>query len=650
MYQERFEELKHSGKLPSPSSVGMRILVLTQNEECSLEEVVAAIQIDPALTGRVIKLATSVQLGGVKLTTVKEAAVRLGFRTVCNTALGFTVVSGNRRGKCASFDYNHFWASSLAAAVSAEAIARELKSGSAPEAFTFGLLIGIGRLALSSVHPVEYDEVLRRIKEDPKLDLAQLESETFFINHREVSAALLELWGLPAYFSEVALHFDGNTVTGDFDHSETADMLRLLNAAAVMAEVCVSDVERQPHLWPGLRRICQGLNVRSNQICDIFDKVAPQWAEWGQALEVTTNAVLASGELEKQAREHLVRAAARNVEERNEAEDGARKSLRILAVDDDPVSLRVLVSLLKREGHSVLTARNGKEAIAVYLEHGAQVVITDWMMPEIDGLMLCRQLRRMEEGRKLYILILTGRAEEERIVEAFEVGADDYIVKPFKPGLLKARIQPARRVIHLQEEHDAQVRENERVNRQLDIEKRKFKAAAMTDALTELPNRRHAIDRLENLWANSRRAEAPFSVVMLDVDFFKRVNDTWGHDVGDAVLKSIALAVQGVLRRGDMCARMGGEEFLVICPNTGSDEGAMRVAERIRKAVEANRTIVGQFDGKVTVSLGVALADDEVGSIDALLKIADEAVYAAKAAGRNRAVLGNSPGSERKSA
>ena len=306
------------------------------------------------------------------------------------------------------------------------------------------------------------------------------------------------------------------------------------------------------------------------------------------------------------------------------------------------MSLRLLVSLLERSGHEVLTARNGKEALAIALEKSPQMVVTDWMMPEMDGLELCKQLRRMEAGRKLYILILTGRAEEERIVEAFDAGADDYIVKPFNPRLLSARIKPGVRVILLQEDNDRQVKMKEELNARLSVEKRKLKAAAMTDPLTELPNRRYAMKRLDKEWANSLRSTLSLSVIMLDVDHFKLVNDTWGHDVGDVVLQSTAKAIQSVLRRGDTCARMGGEEFLVICPNTDS-RGTLKVAERIRTAVESNVVKYEGFQGRITISLGVGARTPEVTTIDALLKMADEAVYDAKRGGRNRVAVGRPP-------
>jgi two-component system cell cycle response regulator len=636
MYQEHFEELKYTGKLPSPSGVGMRVLVLTQDEDCPMDEVVRTIQADPALTGRIIKLATSVQLASSsRISSAKEASVRLGLRTVCNIALGFTLVSGNRTGRCRRFDYDLYWSLSLANAVAAEVLSKELGIGAPADAFTCALLSKIGRLALASVHPTEYSEVLRQLDENPQLDLAGIEKEHFCIDHREVTAALLEDWGLPSPFSEAALYFDGEEPPNQLEHEPTRDLLRVLNASRVMAEVLVADEGRQPDKWAKLKEICASLEIESTELRRIFDAVVPQWEQWGKLLAVPTNQVLSAEELERRAKEAALRL--------NEAEPGdGHTGLRILAVDDDPVSLKLLVALLKKAGHQVLTAHNGKEALAVALEMNPQMVVTDWMMPEMDGIELCKQLRRMEAGRKLYILILTGQDEEARIVEAFEAGADDYIVKPFNPKLLMARIRPGVRVILLQEDNDRQVKIKEELNARLSIEKRKLKAAAMTDALTDLPNRRYAMKRLEKEWANGTRSNLPLATIMLDIDHFKVVNDTFGHDVGDTVLQSSARAIQRVLRRGDTCARIGGEEFLVICPNT-TPEGAMRVAERIRQTVEENVVKRGEFQGRITISLGVGYRDETTMSIDALLKMADEAVYAAKRAGRNRVALGSPP-------
>ena len=644
MFQEHFEELKHTGKLPTPSALGMKILVLTQEEDCSLDDVVQTIQADPALTGRVIKLACSAQMAGnTKIGTAKEAAVRLGMRTVCNIALGFTLVSGNRVGRCKGFDYDRYWSFSLANAVAAQIISRELGIAVPAEVFTCALMSGIGQLALASVHPTEYTEVLEKLKKDPSQELAALETEHFCIDHRQVAAALLEEWGLPPSFSEAALYFDGREPPAYLEHEQARDLIRVLNVSAEMAEVLVADETRQPHMWSSLKRICEGLSIESSDVRRLFDLATAEWRDWATLLEVPADQGISADEIELKANQAAQRIQVAQTPTRN------RTGLRILAVDDDPVSLRLLVSLLEKSGHEVLTARNGKEALAIALEKNPQMVVTDWMMPEMDGLELCKQLRRMEVGRKLYILILTGRAEEERIVEAFDAGADDYIVKPFNPRLLSARIKPGLRVILLQEDNERQVQIKEELNARLANEKRKLKAAAMTDALTELPNRRYAMRRLEKEWANSLRSKLPLSVIMLDIDHFKLVNDTWGHDVGDRVLQSTSRQIMSVLRRGDTCARMGGEEFLVICPTTDA-RGTLRVAERIRHAVESNVIKYQRFQGNVTISLGIGIRTAEINTIDELLKMSDEAVYEAKRNGRNRVSIGRPPDEGKRSA
>ncbi len=641
MDQEKFEELKHTGKLPSPTGVGMRILLLTSSEECSLEDLVYTIQADPALTGRVVKLATSaVHAGSGRVGSVKEAAIRLGLRSVSNVALGFTLISGNRQGRCPGFDYERYWSSSLAHAVAAQLLAREFQLAPPAEAFTCALLSGVGRLALASVHPAEYGEVLHKVQANPEQDLARLEKERFCIDHREVAAALLEDWGLPAFFAEVVLNFDGREPAATLEHAQTAKFLKILDAAWKFAETCCAAPDRQPGLWLAVRKVCASVGSGKVDPVDLLDRISAEWKEWGALLEVRTNTVLPGRELE----DHLEPARSGPHAERSE-----ESGLRILAVDDDPTSLKLLVAMLERAGHEVLTATNGREALAVALQEHPQMVITDWLMPEMDGIALCKHLRRMEEGKKLYILILTGRTEEERIVEAFDAGADDYIVKPFKPRLLLARIQPGMRVIHLQEEKDRQMREKEERNAQLENAKRQLRAAALTDSLTELPNRRYAMKRLDREWSKAGRMPNPLSVIMLDIDHFKNVNDQYGHDVGDQVLQATARAIQRVLRRGDTCARMGGEEFLILCPSTSS-EAAGLVAERIRSSVEANVIQMGGFHGAVTLSLGVGTKSPEIASIDALIKMADEAVYEAKRAGRNRWVFGRPPGHDRKSA
>lgn len=629
MIREQFEELKHTGQLPSPSGVGLKILVLTQDANCSLDEIVQVIQADPALTGRIIKLSTSVQLAGHhQISTVKEAAIRLGLRTVSNVALGFTLISGNRSGRCDGFDYDHYWSWSLANAVAAQMISRELGISQPAEAFTCALLARIGRLALASVHPTEYGDVIARVETNAELELVEVERDHFRIDHRQVAAAMLADWGLPPAFGEAVQCFELEDLSVQLEDPQSYDLVRLLRVSALIAEACVADSDSQPHHWGTLKRICEELDVKAVEFCKLFDKIVEQWTEWSGLLKVPTNDVLPTSELERRSAE--LERQKKAVEAR-----GSKDGLRVLAVDDDPVSLRLLVRHLENAGHRVFTATNGREALAVALEANPQIVVTDWMMPEMDGIQLCRTLRRYGSGRNLYVLILTGRAEEDRVVEAFEAGVDDYIVKPFKPKLLLARIRGGQRVVRLQERVERDKKTQREQVAKLAVLTRKLRAAAMTDALTDLPNRRYAMKRLDMEWSNSLRASTPFSAITIDIDFFKNVNDTNGHDVGDVVLKETAKSIQRVLRRGDTCARMGGEEFLVICPNTDL-EGARQVAERIRIAVARNHIDAGSFSGAVTVSLGVATRSEEADTVHMLLKLSDEAVYMAKEEGRDR--------------
>jgi diguanylate cyclase (GGDEF)-like protein len=637
MLPESFEELKHTGDLPSPSGVGMRILVLTQQEDCALDDVVAAIQADPALTGRIIKLASSAQLGSsVPIGTAKEAALRLGLKSVCSVALGFTLVAGNRSGRCAAFDYDRYWSWSLANASAAAILAAELGLGDSAEAFTCALLVRVGELALASVHPSDYSDVLVKSRKKADQTLLELERSRFMIDHAEAAAAMMLDWGLPERYAHASMAYLDVGVRADFDKPEALWLLNGLTLSGAFADYCLAaEDEREEALRKALK-LAEEHNVSAERVDALLANVTAEWQEWGEVLNVPTFIVPLAAEL---------RARLDKAEVAQDVVDEVRSNgLRILAVDDDAVSLRLLERHLQAAGHTVVTATNGKQAMAAALETSPQLVITDWMMPEMNGLQLCKALRRFTSGRGMYVLLLTGRGEEDRIVEAFDAGVDDYIVKPFKPKLLLARIRAGIRVVELQHQVELDKKLQREQLAKLAVLNRKLRAAALTDPLTELPNRRYAMKRLETEWSSWARSGQPLSVLMVDIDHFKQVNDSHGHDIGDLVLRETARAMGSTLRRSDTCARIGGEEFLVISPNTDR-EGASSLAERIRAEVETTTMKNGSFDGSVTVSIGVTTmnAGAEVGNVEELLKLVDNAIYRAKQSGRNRWAEGHPP-------
>lgn len=318
---------------------------------------------------------------------------------------------------------------------------------------------------------------------------------------------------------------------------------------------------------------------------------------------------------------------------------------KVLIVDDDPVMRRTLERYLSVAGYGVLLAENGAEALRIMRAKGPRIVITDWMMPEMDGLELCRVIRSSEMVGFVFIIILTVHSDTDRVVEAFDAGADDYLSKPFHRQELLARLKAGTRIIQLEAGLARQNREIHKVNAELAILNEKFEKMATTDELTGLANRRHALDRLNEFWAMAERHDQPFACVMMDIDHFKRCNDTYGHDVGDLVLRETARILSDSARVSDTVCRLGGEEFLVLCPHTNV-EAVVEVAERLRKAVEAAVMKCEDAEFSITMSAGVAGRGEVVRNPNDLLKKSDAAMYLAKRSGRNRVCVAKGGKSE----
>jgi diguanylate cyclase (GGDEF)-like protein len=298
--------------------------------------------------------------------------------------------------------------------------------------------------------------------------------------------------------------------------------------------------------------------------------------------------------------------------------------VRILAADDSPTSRLVLARELKRLGHEYALATDGEEALAALQEAPVDVVISNWLMPGIEGPELCRRLRE-DTGPYTYFIMLTSLEEPRYVMEGMRAGADDYLLKPVRSDELEARLIGAQRVVELHRRLSAQQTELERLNARLLESSRR-------DHLTGLLNRRCLDEALKDLLARYARYDRCFSVALFDVDRFKQYNDSFGHVAGDQVLREIAEVLSEQCREVDLAYRYGGEELLLVLPETELSE-ALAAAERIRAHVE-------QLDlphGGVTVSAGTAMIEaDDGNDPTGLLRRADAALYEAKRAGRNR--------------
>ena len=227
-------------------------------------------------------------------------------------------------------------------------------------------------------------------------------------------------------------------------------------------------------------------------------------------------------------------------------------------------------------------------------------------------------------------------------MEAFEAGADDYLVKPLLPRPLLSRIRAATRMIGLHREVEQERKQIRHMTAELAVANRKLEQEASTDPLTGLPNRRYFCNRFKQEWAAVSRHDGSLVCMLLDIDRFKKINDSFGHDVGDLVLKEVAKTLQNAMRETDILCRYGGEEFIVLCPNTDL-KGAVRGAERLRNMIDVQtRGAFEQFENSITVSIGVASYASEMCDKDQLIKAADVALYNAKDLGRNRVCSANS--------
>jgi diguanylate cyclase (GGDEF)-like protein len=308
--------------------------------------------------------------------------------------------------------------------------------------------------------------------------------------------------------------------------------------------------------------------------------------------------------------------------------------MRILVVDDQESARVLLATMLTRLGHEVFEAADGKHGFDMAIDLQPQIAIVDWMMPQMDGIDLTKALRQTKGGRGVYILILTSLEEDDRLIEAFEAGVDDYMTKPLKPRVLAARLRAGQRVIQLQREIERDSEEIRRFAAELAVTNRRLQEAALTDSLTGFPNRRYAMERLQQDWAASLRGKRPLSCMVIDLDNFKQINDTYGHDVGDTVLRQTATALKSALRAQDVLCRVGGDEFLVICPDTNLT-AAIAAAERICNAAVTVPIMVNTQKLSNSVSIGVAEREAAMPDIDALIKRADQSAYKSKGRGRN---------------
>ena len=303
----------------------------------------------------------------------------------------------------------------------------------------------------------------------------------------------------------------------------------------------------------------------------------------------------------------------------------ALSKLPVLVVDDSPVYRKLVEHALEDQAYAPVFAKNGQEAVDLYAKHAPSIVITDWMMPDFSGLELCQHIRGDLKHPYTYIIVLTSISEKDNVVKGLAAGADDYLTKPFDPGELLARIGVGRRTIDLHSE--------------IDGKNKLLEEMAHTDPLTGLPNRRAIEEWAGRQLRGAARHGYSLWVVHADLDNFKSINDSFGHDAGDQVLQKFGEVLRESTRASDISGRMGGDEFLLVM--THLDEKSTRITvERLRGQFAAQKFSFGGEKVSVTASFGIAgFQGKEPPDFSQLVRRADKALYSGKRAGRNQVTV-----------
>jgi len=307
---------------------------------------------------------------------------------------------------------------------------------------------------------------------------------------------------------------------------------------------------------------------------------------------------------------------------KTESPEQSAQDLKILVADDSAVYRKLVEQTLSDDNHKVIFAKNGREALDLYAKHAPALVITDWTMPDIGGLELCKKIRQDFQQHFAHIILLTSNTDKEQVVEGLAGGADDYLTKPFHQGELRARVNVGLRVVEL--------------HRQVQAKNRQLEEMALTDPLTGLANRRAIDIWITRQLSAAARHDFPIWVAICDLDHFKKVNDTYGHEAGDMVLKTFAQILKSNTRQSNICGRHGGEEFLNIITHVERDNSVIAF-ERIRKQMENQKFTFNNQTFSVTTSMGIAgFRGTRPPAFADLLAQADQALYSAKHKGRNR--------------
>lgn len=443
----QLEKLNIHAQLPSPKGVALAVLALSKREDVALGEIALAVQSDPALSGRLIKLANSAAHISRPVVSVQEAVARQGVKAVCQLALGFSLLDQYRNGGCDAFDYPRYWSHSLLMGLAMQALAERVHVGDSSELFICGLLAQIGQLALATVYPQEYSAVLTAYLANPTQALASHERAQLDTDHIELGSAMMSDWGIPRVYTQPLALYESPNHLSNAQDSRSNSLMLMLRLAHRLADIGLADADQRPSLTQAWLKLSAELDIPADEASPFVDDVVAEWHDWGTLLQIHTEPVPSFSDLVH--------------EDKETVEDAS--SLRIVVADSNEFTRRKTMSLLAEGGgHAVYPVSDGHAALSRVLEVRPHVIIAHCNLQQLDGLALCQTLREADAGRGIYILLMDDHPNMGHSIRAYASGADGYVTSTISSKALHARLVSAQRLALLK---DAQMQDRAQLNK-----------------------------------------------------------------------------------------------------------------------------------------------------------------------------------------
>ncbi len=595
--------------LPSPNAVALELMRLVERRDVGVFEVCRVAKGDPVLVGKAVRLANSALYAGLRPTAALEDAVmRIGVAALARLAVGLSLVHSHG-ARLGGLELEPYWRRSLARALLLQQLARRRHALPVSEAFSLGLLAEIGQLGMLAALGAQ---ALGDAQAEQ--DLPGWQSRRWGFDQSEASAALLQAWNFPQRLWLALLPL-AQAQEAQAELTAMVGVCRGL-AAALEGQRRLEDL---PDLWMAALR----LGLDEAVLLGLLDQVRADFAELAGVLDLPVSQRHAQEEFQR-LRASLSKAS---------PQDTAQAATVLLA-GALPCGRADLVEALRDDGFQVLLEPELEAGFERARSSLPEAVVLDAdQLPE-EAVELCRQLREHDSAR-LYLLLLGDSLDADGLLQALRAGANDVLPGSAPAAMVAAKLHPGVRVVRMISALERERAQAHGRQRELAALNARLREAAYSDELTGLPNRRALDEFLARAWEDALAHGTPLSCVLLDLDHFKLVNDTHGHEVGDRVLRAVAHTLQRHSRSDDLLARWGGEELVLACPGVQPEMAAV-LAERMRAAVQAMQEGLPQ----VTLSAGVAQASaSDADAVAGMLRAADRALLQAKREGRNRIVV-----------